>query len=100
MLQRLETQLCSRNKLRNFKIERPHYGNSAHIKCESKGDTGNKGDGNHSTIRQDLSNIREKREIKELQKTCEITLHLAQIVNTQQLQRSVLQKHGLFQVCN
>jgi hypothetical protein len=73
-------------------------------------------------LRQYLSNVPGKHEIKELQKTAilctvhkmrevliqqhktyctsEITLHLAQTVNREQLQQCVPQKRGLFQVYN
>jgi len=40
-----------RKKLRNFKIERPHYGNSSHMEYEKKRDTGNNRDNwNHFKI--------------------------------------------------
>jgi len=72
------------------------------------------------SLRQYLSNIPGKHEIKGLQVilgtthilrkvlmwkcetyfTGEITLHVAQIVNTEQLQLCIHYKHGLFQVYN
>jgi len=84
------------------------------VECESQNDiSNNKGNWNHIKIIQTqyLSNIRGKHEIKKLQKaailgtahilrkvliskyktyfTCEITLHVAEIVNTEQLQHYI-----------
>jgi len=89
------------------------------VECDSGSDTGN----NRGTrtisksLRQYLSNIRGKHEIKEIKRiailgteniprtvlllkyktyfTGEITLHVAQIVNTEQLQHCVPKKCGL-----
>ena len=74
------------------------------------------------SLRQYLNNTPRKHEIKELQKkknighcthtkespnvkyktyiTKEITSHVAQIVNTEQLQHRIPQKHGCFQIYN
>jgi hypothetical protein len=94
------------------------------VECETKSDTGN----NRNTrtisksLKQYLSNIPGKHEIKVLQKnshivhstqnvenadvkvqkyfTGEIKLYVAQTVNTEQLQHCVPYKHSLFQVYN
>ena len=67
----------------DFKIYSPHNRNSVHVECESQSDTSNKsGDWNHSkSLRQHLSNIPGKHEIKELQKTAILgTTHILQKV--------------------
>ena len=62
------------------------------MECEGKSDTGNdRGNWNHFKInRTKPEQHNRKREFVELKKTCEITLHIAQIVNTEQLQHYIL----------
>ena len=53
MLQLLETEMRSREKLRRFK--RPHNRNSVHVECESKREAGNnRGERNHFKITQPI----------------------------------------------